>query len=65
MMFVGDKGKILAGFLVENPHLIPASKMRGYRMPPAPERPSGDHVQPGVLQWVEACRVVRRPPEVF
>ncbi|MGB7762574.1 MAG: Gfo/Idh/MocA family oxidoreductase [Bryobacteraceae bacterium] len=56
MMFVGDKGKILAGFLVENPHLIPASKMRGYRMPPAPERPSGDHVQPGVLQWVEACR---------
>jgi hypothetical protein len=56
MMFVGDKGKILAGFQVESPRLIPESRMRGYTTPPAPQRPSGDHVQPGVLQWVEACR---------
>jgi hypothetical protein len=30
MMFVGDKGKILAGFLCENPRLIPERKSRDY-----------------------------------
>ena len=30
MMFVGDKGKILAGFRVENPRLIPERRMSGY-----------------------------------
>ncbi|MFY9725714.1 MAG: gfo/Idh/MocA family oxidoreductase, partial [Bryobacteraceae bacterium] len=49
-------GKILAGFHVDSPHLIPESKMRGYTTPPAPEQPSGDRVQPGLLKWVEACR---------
>ena len=29
MMFVGDKGKILAGFRVENPRLIPERRMSG------------------------------------
>ena len=29
MMFVGTKGKILAGFNVENPHLIPENRMQG------------------------------------
>jgi len=31
MLFLGDKGKILAGFRGENPQLIPESKMRSYR----------------------------------
>jgi len=56
MMFVGDRGKILAGFEVEGPRLIPESRMRGYAAPPARERLNGDHVQPGLLQWVAACR---------
>lgn len=30
MMFVGDKGKILAGFLGENPELIPSRLMKAY-----------------------------------
>jgi hypothetical protein len=30
MMFVGDQGKILAGFLCENPRLIPERKARDY-----------------------------------
>ena len=29
-MFVGDKGKILAGFRGENPRIIPEAKMRAY-----------------------------------
>ena len=31
MMFVGDKGKILAGFLIEDPQIIPEKKMREYQ----------------------------------
>lgn len=30
MMFVGDKGKILAGFLGQNPEIIPESKKKAY-----------------------------------
>jgi predicted dehydrogenase len=30
MMFVGDKGKILAGFRGENPRILPEEKMRAY-----------------------------------
>jgi len=30
MMFVGDKGKILAGFLCENPQIIPERKARAF-----------------------------------
>src|SRR5438874_1806071 len=31
MMFVGDQGKILAGFHGEDPRIIPEEKMRQYR----------------------------------
>jgi hypothetical protein len=31
MLFVGDRGKILAGFRGENPQIIPEKKMRDYR----------------------------------
>jgi hypothetical protein len=53
MMFVGDKGKILTGFLLENPRILSESKMREYQGPkPAAER---DPLQ-GVTEWVAACR---------
>ena len=58
MMFVGDKGKILSGFHVDNPRLIPERKMRGYETPPPPprqQRQAGE-VPPGMKQWIEACR---------
>jgi predicted dehydrogenase len=46
MMFVGDGGKILGGFRMENPQLIPEAKMRAYRtannLPePAPRQRGG------------------------
>ena len=61
MLFVGDKGKILAGFRVENPRLIPQARMKGIAMPPAPERPRSDGAEPpplspGLTQWIAACR---------
>jgi hypothetical protein len=61
MMFVGDKGKILAGFRVENPRLIPQARMKGMEAPPAPVRPRNEGpepppLSPGLTQWVAACR---------
>ncbi len=59
MMFVGDKGKILAGFNIENPRLIPEKKMREYQGPAVkqerPEREE-DQIPPGVIEWIEACK---------
>jgi hypothetical protein len=61
MMFVGDKGKILAGFRGEEPHIIPEKKMGQYR---TAEKPSGAGRQPqpgqsrrdaGTL-WAAACK---------
>jgi hypothetical protein len=45
MMFVGDKGKILAGFRVEDPRLIPERRMAGY---PPPVDPNAQRHQPAV-----------------
>lgn len=59
MLFVGDKGKILAGFEIEEPRLIPEKKMREYAGPkPKPVPPQGDEneVPRHVIEWVEACR---------
>jgi hypothetical protein len=58
MMFVGDKGKILAGFRVENPRLIPAGQTVGRQAPVTARRQQGDTPQlsAGLKQWVEACK---------
>jgi hypothetical protein len=60
MMFVGDKGKILAGFEIEEPRLIPEKKMREYAGPkPKPQPPQSEDeftVPRHVVEWVEACR---------
>ncbi|HUB81747.1 MAG TPA: Gfo/Idh/MocA family oxidoreductase [Bryobacteraceae bacterium] len=59
MMFVGDKGKILAGFQLEDPHLIPIARMRGQQAPPRrPHTPIADtpELTPSLMQWVAACR---------
>jgi len=59
MMFVGDKGKILAGFRVESPRLIPESRMAGREAPPVrARRQQGDAPQlsAGMRQWVEGCK---------
>jgi hypothetical protein len=38
MMFVGSKGKIVAGFFLEDPHLIPESRTNKDSFAPAPAR---------------------------
>jgi len=53
MMFVGDKGKILAGFHVDNPRLIPDSRMSGVET--APIVPTKD-ARTGFQLFLDACR---------
>src|SRR3974377_93319 len=64
MMFVGDKGKILAGFYVDNPRLIPERRMRPYNIPEQPplrqQREQG--LSPGLKAWAAACRGGKQPP---
>ena len=60
MMFVGDKGKILAEFRGQNPRLIPEKKMRDYQgaqqSPPPPEsRGPADPTERDKV-WVEAFK---------
>jgi GFO/IDH/MocA oxidoreductase family protein len=61
MMFVGDRGKILAGFRGESARIIPEKKMREYRAAKnAPEaaavRPRGQDRGQGAAAWVTAVR---------
>jgi hypothetical protein len=68
MMFVGDKGKILAGFHGDDPRLIPEKKMSGYQTPekPAPRRPRDPgELSPGMRAWVAACRGGAQSPGSF
>ena len=52
LLFVGDKGKILAGFSGSNPRIIPESKMQAYKKPPETlPRPIGE-----LDQWIRACK---------
>jgi hypothetical protein len=52
MMFVGDKGKILAGFHVNNPQLIPERKMQGQLVPELPKKDKTS----GFIQFMEAVK---------
>lgn len=63
MMFVGDKGKILAGFRNDDPVLIPESRMKSYlagqQTPPKNEVNRRDDV------WIDAFREKKQSPGSF
>ena len=67
MMFIGDKGKILAGFRVDYPRLIPERRMSGYNIPPAPARRQRqpEEVSPGIRQWIACCKGGNQSPGSF
>jgi hypothetical protein len=67
MMFVGSKGKILAGFLVEDPQLIPERRMRKHPGAPVPARQQDQQgVAPaGMRQWIAAVRGGPQSPSSF
>jgi predicted dehydrogenase len=52
LMFVGERGTILCGFMGERPRLIPASKMNGFTPPPKTLPRSPGHNR----EWLDACK---------
>jgi hypothetical protein len=66
MMFVGSKGKILAGFFLEDPHLIPESRTNKDSVAPTPARQRDQEgVPPGMRQWIAAVRGGPQSPSSF
>lgn len=62
MLFVGDEGKILAGFRGEKPEIIPARRMNAYTgKKELPERERGDRN----INWVDAIRNKEESPGSF
>jgi hypothetical protein len=61
MMFLGDKGKILAGFNVDNPHLIPEKRMEGRTVP---ETPKKERTQ-GFRLFLDALKTGKQCPGSF
>lgn len=51
LLFVGDHGKILAGFRGQEPRLLPADRMRDFQPPAETPRPA-----PELDQWLRAVR---------
>lgn len=52
LLFVGDEGKILAGFSGSDPKLIPSGKMTAFKQPPQSlPRPKDE-----LSQWIDACQ---------
>jgi hypothetical protein len=68
MMFIGDKGKILAGFRVEAPRLIRGTKMSGTTAAPDRARRAQSEqpqLSPGLKQWAECCKGGKQSPGAF
>lgn len=65
MMFIGSKGKILAGFFLEDPHLIPEGRMGKDLVPPVAVRDKEGAVPAGMRQWIAAVRGGPQSPSSF
>jgi hypothetical protein len=61
MMFVGDKGKILAGFHVDKPRLIPEMRMKEMAKP---ETAKKERIS-GFQQFIDAIKETRQCPGSF
>jgi len=61
MMFVGDKGKILADFRCENPRLLPKSKMDSYLGGNKPE----EKIDTNNDYWIDAFKNKTQSPGSF
>ena len=61
MMFTGDKGKILAGFRVEKPELIPEKRMAGLTVPEVKKR---DNIS-GFQKFIDAIKAGKQCPGSF
>lgn len=65
MMFVGEKGKILAGFRVENPRLIPEKRMKGIEVPETSKQEERANKPSGFQQFIDALKQGKQCPGSF
>lgn len=65
MMFVGDKGKILAGFNVDNPRLISGNKTEGMENPKADQRNQAEKSARALQLFIDACKSGKQYPGNF
>ncbi len=58
LLFIGDRGTILCGFMGRGPKLIPEAKMAGYKRPPKslPRSPGN------LREWLDACKGGKTKP---
>jgi hypothetical protein len=63
MMFVGDKGKILAGFLVDNPKLL--SQKNKEQAPKTTQYSEGDRMKSALQLFAGACKSGKQYPGNF
>jgi predicted dehydrogenase len=58
LLFIGDRGTILCGFMGRSPKLIPESKMTSYKRPPRslPRSPGN------LREWLDACKGSKTKP---
>jgi Oxidoreductase family, C-terminal alpha/beta domain len=62
MMFVGDKGKIIAGFRCENPKLLPDTKMTAYMQGKETYK---EETESGDPHWINAFKNKTQSPGSF
>jgi hypothetical protein len=65
MMFIGDKGKILTGFNLQDPQLIAGSKMETQTDPNAEKRDQVRQTSAALPLFVEACKSGKQYPGNF
>ena len=65
MMFVGDQGKILAGFNVQNPQIISGKKMDPMNNSAADKRSQVEQTSQALPLFVEACKSGKQYPGNF
>jgi hypothetical protein len=65
MMFVGDKGKILAGFNVQNPQIISGSNKNNPPKPNADTRSQVDRTTAALSLFTDACKTGKQYPGNF
>ncbi len=65
MMFVGDKGKILAGFNVQNPQVISGTKMDASENTKTDKRSQVEQTSQALPLFIDACKSGKQYPGNF
>lgn len=65
MLFVGDKGKILTGFSLEDPQLLSGVKMNGLESPKTDKRNQVEKGAAALQLFVDACKSGKQFPGNF